>query len=113
MKENPGAVKFAGIRVCSRAFQKLSGVSAGVIQDIRSKISKGVDNIWRENALAWMEMRNQSKASRYLDVRAWLETYAETHGEKSPMSLRVYLPAGRKFFYHAQYQYERPLAVII
>ena len=54
-----------------------------------------------------MAIKNQSKAQRYLDSRNWTEAYAETHGEKSPMSLRVYLPAGRKFFYHSQYEFER------
>ena len=58
-------------------------------------------------------MRNQSKAHRYLDARSWIESYAETHGEKSPMSLQVFLPAGRKFFYHSQYEFERTLSTIV
>ena len=99
--------KFAGVRVCSRAFQILAGISAGAIQDIRVKVSKGVVNIWKESSLSWMAIKNASKAHRYIDSRNWLEAYAENHGEKSPMSLRVYLPAGRKFFYHSQYEYER------
>ena len=107
IKDSPGAFRFAGIRVCSRAFQILTGVSSGVIQEIREKVSKGVVNIWKESSLAWMAIKNQSKAQRYLDSRNWIEAYAEAHGEKSPMSLRVYLPAGRKFFYHSQYEFER------
>lgn len=104
-----GQMKFAGIRVCTRAFQKLSGVSAGAIQDVREKIAKGTVTIWRSDGLAYMEIRNQAQAHRYLDARAWIEAYSELHGEQSPMSLRIYLPAGRKYFYHAQYQYERRL----
>lgn len=109
MRESGGQMKFAGVRVCTRAFQKLSGVSAGAIQDVRSKIAAGTVTIWRSDGLAYMEIRNQAQAHRYLDARAWIEAYSELHGEQSPMSLRVYLPAGRKYFYRSQYQYERRL----
>lgn len=109
MRESGGHMKFAGIRVCTRAFQKLSGVSAGNLQDLREKIAKGVVTVWRKDMMAFMEIRNQSQAHRYLDARCWLENYAELHGEQSPMSLMIYLPAGRKFFYHAQYRFERKL----
>lgn len=85
MRGSPGSFRFAGIRVCSRAFQILSGISAGSIQEIREKVSKGVIAIWRESSLAWMAIKNQSKAHRYIDSRNWIESYAETHGEKSPM----------------------------
>ena len=40
----------------------------------------------------------------YLGARAWLEWYAETHAEMSPMNLQAYLPAGRKCFYYAHYR---------
>jgi hypothetical protein len=33
--------------------------------------------------------------------------YADTHAEKSPISLESYLPAGRKAFYHAAYVHDR------
>ena len=39
----------------------------------------------------------------YLDARQWLEHYADTHGEQSPMDCLTFLPAGRKMFYYAQY----------
>ena len=110
MKEKQGEFKFAGIRVCSRAFQKLTGISAGTMQNVRTKISQGVVTISRSNSLSWLSIRNGSKALRYLDARRWLENYAETHGERSPMSLQIYLPAGRKFYYHSQYEYERNLS---
>lgn len=109
VKDNPGTFKFAGVRICSRVFQKLTGISSGTLQNIRNKIEKGVVSIWRSDALAWTAIRNQAKAHRYLDSRQWIETYAETHGERSPMSLQIYLPAGRKFFYHSQYDFERNL----
>ena len=109
MRETPGSVKFAGIRVCARAFQKLSGVSAGLMQEVRELISKKVVNVWSDSSLSWMQIRETSKAKRYLDARSWIEIYGETYGEKSPMSLKVYLPAGRKYFYHSQYEFERTL----
>ena len=110
MREGNTAIRFAGIRVCVRAFQKLTGISAGTMHNIREKIGKGVVNISSNSGLAWMEIRNQATAKRYLDARVWLESYADIHGEKSPMSLQVFLPAGRKFFYHSQYHYERSLS---
>lgn len=113
MKDNPGVFRFAGVTVCSRAFIKLTKISAGTLQNARNKIGQGVVQVWRADALSWMTMRNQSKAHRYLDARSWIESYAETHGEKSPMSLQVFLPAGRKFFYHSQYEFERTLSTIV
>jgi hypothetical protein len=44
------------------------------------------------------------------DARSWLESYAEAHGEKSPMTGLVFLPAGRRAFYHAAYVYDRPIS---
>ena len=107
MRDTPGSFRLAGMRVCSRAFQKITGISAGQLQIVRNKINQGVQSIWRSDSMLWMSIRNQPKSHRYLDARAWLEVYAETHGEQSPMRLQVFLPAGRKFFYHAQYEFER------
>lgn len=85
----------------------------------------------------WMMIQNEKRASKYLvtwifeallpgmsfdqlhiywiftkDARAWLEVYAETFGEQNPMSLTVYLPPGRKAFYHATYIYDRTLVLM-
>ena len=40
----------------------------------------------------------------YLSARQWLEHYASTHAEMSPMDEKAYLPAGRKMFYYYQYR---------
>ena len=109
MRDMQGAFKFAGVRVCQRAFIKLTGISSGVIQSMRTDISRGRVSVMKDN-MSWMSIKNQSKANRYLDARAWLEVYGELHGEKSPMSLQIFLPAGRKFFYHSQYEFERSLS---
>ena len=45
VKDIPGTFKFAGVRICSRAFQKLTGISSGTLQNIRNKIEKGVVSI--------------------------------------------------------------------
>ena len=42
--------------------------------------------------------------SLYLSARQWLEAYADTHSEWSPMDGRAYLPAGRKGFYYYHYR---------
>ena len=98
MRENGSEFKLLGIRVCSRAFQRLTGISAGAIQDIRERMKKGEVTIWRSDDLAWLSIKNQSKSHKYLDARSWLEAYAQTHGEQSPMNLLEFLPAGRKVF---------------
>ena len=41
------------------------------------------------------------------DARVWVELYAEQHGEWSPMSQKIFLPAGKKSHYHATYCFER------
>ena len=48
-------------------------------------------------------MLSGNHAPLFLDARQWLEQYADTHGEHSPMDCLTFLPAGRKQFYHAQY----------
>ena len=41
-------------------------------------------------------MENTNKAATYLMARQWLEWYADTHAEISPMHGEAYLLAGRK-----------------
>ena len=54
-----------------------------------------------------MLLQNTSQPKKYLDSRNWLVYYADTHADKSPISLECYLPAGRKAFYHAAYVHDR------
>ena len=46
------------------------------------------------------------------DARSWLESYADAHGEKSPMTGLVFLPAGRRAFYHAAYVFDRHACIV-
>ena len=50
-----------------------------------------------------------SKPKLLLDARQWLEVYADTHAEQSPISLTSYLPGGRKQFYWLIYERDRKL----
>ena len=40
----------------------------------------------------WLDIVATNKPKLYLDSRQWLEWYADTHAEKSPISLMCYLP---------------------
>ena len=66
LRDNPGCFVFAGIRVCMRAFQKLTGISAGQLQTLREKVKQGITTVWRADSLAWMTMRNAAKAKKQL-----------------------------------------------
>ena len=49
-------------------------------------------------------MEHTNKAAAYLGVCQWLEWYAGTHAEMSPMDGKAYLLAGRKAFYNAHHR---------
>ena len=49
-------------------------------------------------------IRNHAKAHVYLSARQWLDNYASTHAEMSPMDYKAFLPSGRKVFYYYQYR---------
>ena len=89
---------FMGVRVCQVAFKLLTGIGGSLLQSVRSG---------NTSVRGMLQIRNQSKPQRYLDVRAWLEQYASVHGEQSPMSGVTLLPAGRKALYYELYCYDR------
>ena len=55
----------------------------------------------------WLKIVATNKLKLYLDAMQWFEWYADTHAEKSPMSLTAYLPRGRKNFYSLLYERDR------
>ena len=55
----------------------------------------------------WLDIVATKKPKLYLDSRSRLEWYADTHAERSPISLMCYLPGGRKQFYHLLYERDR------
>ena len=98
--------KFLGINMCRDAFLTLSGLGSSSLQSAREQALTNKVS-WSSPAERGMHggtMANNSKAAKYLGARQWLEHYAATHAEMSPMDAKAYLPAGRKCFYYAHYR---------
>ena len=98
--------KFLGMNVCRDAIISLTGLGSSTLQAAREQALAGKES-WSSLAERGMHggmMGNTNKAAAYLGARQWLEWYAETHAELSPMDARAYLPAGRKAFYYAHYR---------
>ena len=105
-----GLVKysFLGRPVCRNAFMTLTGIGAWSLTDARKKAESGNKScLSRHERGDNILVQNTSQPKKYLDARNWLVHYADTHAEKSPISLESYLPAGRKAFYHSAYMHNR------
>lgn len=94
---------FLGRTVCRQAFMLLTGLGAGKLTELRGLASRGQ----QVHARPVGRLRNAPEAQKYLDVRQWLEVYAEQHGEMSPMTGVTVLPSGRKSCYFAAYLHDR------
>jgi hypothetical protein len=105
--ETHGKMKFLGRPVCQIAFKLLAGVGSSSLDEARSEASKGAVSCWSNQELNLHMDARGYKPPRYLDVRSWLEVYAEAHAEKSPMSGLYVLPAGRKMLYYLAYVEDR------
>ena len=46
---------------------------------------------------------NTNKPKLYLDARCWLEHYADSAGDHSPIEVETFLPQGRKYCYWVLY----------
>ena len=96
---------FLGMNVCRDAFLALSGLGASTLQAAReaalagkvSWSSEGERELHGFSMHAGSHNKTQGRLA-YLGARAWLEWYAETHAEMSPMNFQAYLPAGRTCF---------------
>ena len=97
---------FLGKNVCRDAFLILSGLGSSFLQAAREQAlaNKVSWSSPAERGLHGGTMQNNARSSAYLGARQWLEWYAETHSEWSPMSWNAYLPAGRKVFYYYHYR---------
>lgn len=112
MQENNGFT-FLGVTVCQRAFQILTGIPAGTIQQARDAArSNAVTALTRKELGMWATIRNSAKAPRYLDARSWLEVHAEKYAEANPMTGQMVLPFGRKSDYYHMYCWERSQEVL-
>jgi hypothetical protein len=97
-----------GQSVCLDAFCLLTGISRWSVTQARDAARNGSRSSSSRSELPMhLAILPTSKPKLYLDARAWLECYAASHAESSPMKLEFYLPAGRKRYYHEQYAFER------
>ena len=99
--------KFLGSGVCQIAFLALTGISKHILAQCRDAAVKGKQSFLSACEMglhASLRKPDGGKVQTYLSARQWLEQYANTHAEMSPMDEKAYLPAGRKMFYYYQYR---------
>ena len=97
-----------GNRVCRRAFMALTGIGPYSLSKARSDAARNARSSLSSSELGnCLLIKNTIKPKLYLDARRWLEWYADTSGEQSPMHIETFLPNGRKSDYYAMYVYNR------
>ena len=99
--------KFLGCSVCQIAFLALTGISKWMLAQCRDGAVQGKHSFATATELglhASLRKPDGGKLQTYLSARQWLEHYASTHAEMSPMDEKAYLPSGRKMFYYYQYR---------
>ena len=97
-----------GKRVCRRAFMALTGTGSYSVSKARSDAARNARSSLSSSELGnCLLIKNTNKPKLYLDARMWLEWYADTSGEHSPMHIETFLPNGRKSDYYAMYVYNR------
>jgi hypothetical protein len=90
--------KFFGQPVCREAFARLTGIHPNTLQEARQVALSGRS----------LSKGPQAKLSlTYIQARAWLLEYAETHADTSPLRDSLFLPAGRRQYYWAAYYHDR------
>ena len=98
---------FLGTLVCREAFMALTGISAYMLQQCRGGAIRGQRSVLSAHEMGLhASIKNQAggRSPTYLSARQWLEHYASTHAEMSPMDERAYLPSGRKIYYYYHYR---------
>ena len=97
--------KFLGIPVCKVAFVALTGISTYMLTHCREGAIRGQRSVLSVHEMGlYASIRNHQRAGTYLSARQWLEQYAGTHAEMSPMDEKAYLPSGRKTYYYYHYR---------
>ena len=100
--------KFMGLRVCRVAFLLLTGLGASSLMKAREAAMQGKQSsLSRVDLQLHRRIANTNKENLYIDARQWLEHYADTHGDHSPMDCLTFLPCGRKRFYYNQYVFNK------
>ena len=99
---------FLGQPVCREAFRLLTGIGQSSLTRAKESVMQMRRTSSARSELShWLDIVATNKPKLYLDARQWLEYYADTHAEQSPISLTSYLPGGRKQFYHLIYERDR------
>ena len=99
---------FLGKNVCRRAFLALTGIGSNSLTLARSAAAADKRSSLSGAELgACLSIKNTNRPKLYLDARMWLEHFADSSGEHSPMHIETFLPNGRKSDYYAMYVYNR------
>eukprot|EP00812_Abedinium_dasypus_P011432 NODE_498_length_1524_cov_2.803268.p1 GENE.NODE_498_length_1524_cov_2.803268~~NODE_498_length_1524_cov_2.803268.p1 ORF type:complete len:436 (+),score=56.79 NODE_498_length_1524_cov_2.803268:192-1310(+) len=99
---------FMGEDVCRDAFLALAGVCVSSLEAARNgALRETKSSLSLKELLMCQRIANTNREPLYLDARQWLEHYAGSHGEQSPMDCLTFLPAGRKQFYYFHYKHDR------
>ena len=99
--------KFLGCSVCQVAFLALTGISKWMLAQCRDGAVQGKRSFVTATEMglhASLRKPDGGKLQTYLSARQWLEHYASSHAEMSPMDEKAYLPSGRKMFYYYHYR---------
>ena len=92
---------FLGVHICRVAFLKLTGIGASSLVKAReSALRNHLSSMSFKELNTCLRIVNTNQEPLYMDARQWLEHYADTHGEQSPMDCVTFLPSGRKQFYY-------------
>ena len=93
-----------GEKVCRNAFMSLTGIGVSSLVTARHAALDGkCTALSRKELGAGKRLYASNQENLYYDARQWLEHYADTHAEKSPIDCLSFLPCGRKQFYWHQY----------
>ena len=100
--------RFLGEGVCRDAFLSLTGVGVSSLMKAREGALKETKSSLSSKELQICQrIANTNQPPLYLDARQWLEHYADSHGEQSPIDCLTFLPAGRPQFHYSHYKYDR------
>ena len=89
--------RFLGQEVCKAAFMMLTGVGGSSINKARERALSGQQSVHSRQELGYdLLIVNTNLPKLHLDARSWLQNYACTHAEQSPISQQYCLPAGKK-----------------
>ena len=95
---------FLGFQVCKEAFQCLTGIGSSSLTKARIAAMAGHESSLSHSELGMSKLiSNTNKPKLYLDARCWLEHYADSAGDHSPIEVETFLPQGRKYCYWVLY----------